>query len=91
MKWAELNPSYLKTLPRGKRRCFGRMPTRTRRCARAVGTVVCDGTDGQNVLDMGHALHFIVLMVAGWLQRRLEAQIEYLMTCSGAWSTTRSL
>jgi Homeodomain-like domain len=29
---------------------------------------------------MSHALHFLILMVAGWLQRRMEAQIEYLVT-----------
>ena len=28
---------------------------------------------------MSHALHFLILTVAGWLQRRLEAQIEYLI------------
>lgn len=28
---------------------------------------------------MSHPLHFLILMVAGWLQRRLEAQIEYLV------------
>src|SRR5215471_5967903 len=28
---------------------------------------------------MSHALHFLILLVAGWLQRRLEAQIEYLI------------
>ena len=28
---------------------------------------------------MSHPLHFLILMVAGWLQRRLEAQIEYLI------------
>ena len=28
---------------------------------------------------MSHALHFLILTVAGWLQRRMEAQIEYLI------------
>lgn len=28
---------------------------------------------------MSYALHFLVLTVAGWVQRRMEAQIEYLI------------
>jgi hypothetical protein len=29
---------------------------------------------------MSQALHFLILMVAGWWQRRMEAQREYLIT-----------
>jgi hypothetical protein len=34
---------------------------------------------------MSHPLHFLILTVAGWLQRRLEAQIEYLIAENAAY------
>ena len=54
-------------------------------CARtprqALDEAGCFGTCGQASIGAvkSTALHFLILTVAGWLQRRREDQIEYLL------------
>jgi hypothetical protein len=38
---------------------------------------------------MSHALYCLILTVAGWLQRRMEAQIEYLIAENAIYKTRR--